>query len=489
MDRYGIFRYNRNEVPGTDVHGRHGQHGEREDETVKETRARDRVGGVYANRLVIPVVLLLSVLHIMIISAIVMISQTSANLSTITRNAGIYTQEATSLLAGSSLLSETASNYVLMPSDESGAVNISPLIIYANELAQPRRGADVLAKFRAYGFGDDVMALIEAAAGNADFMLQNQLHAISLMRTMYPLPEMEALSAIPTVELTQEEQAMTDAQKVVAAKHLVLGTEYGQNKQSVSQNVNACVARLQEISGMRAAETGRRVAMYRTLLWVVTLTIVAILIGTFGALYGLVLSPLDRFVKQIPADVILDETRGFHEVRLVAHAYNDVLKRRDALDDILRSAAETDALTNLPNRYSFEQYRVDLEESGCPVAVLLFDINFLKQTNDTQGHLAGDRLIRAAADCISSCFGDGESGNCFRFGGDEFAAIVKNCTPEKIGMMVERFKEMEKEHNVSISLGYAYTDEIGKKSFKQLLDEADRQMYAYKKAEHMHAGA
>ena len=119
-------------------------------------------------------------------------------------------------------------------------------------------------------------------------------------------------------------------------------------------------------------------------------------------------------------------------------------------------------------------------ESGYSVAVLLFDINYLKQTNDTQGHLMGDKLIRTAAECISSCFGE----DCFRFGGDEFAAVVKNCEPEKIDQMIQKFRETEKQNNVSISLGCAYTDEIGKTTVKKLLDEADKKMYEHKKEAH-----
>ena len=117
------------------------------------------------------------------------------------------------------------------------------------------------------------------------------------------------------------------------------------------------------------------------------------------------------------------------------------------------------------------------------MAVLLFDVNYLKQTNDTEGHLAGDRLLRTAADCISSCFGE----NCFRFGGDEFAAIVKDCNPDSIDRMVAQFEKAEEEQNVSISLGYAYTEEIGHTTFRKLLDEADQKMYAQKKQIHTRA--
>ena len=149
----------------------------------------------------------------------------------------------------------------------------------------------------------------------------------------------------------------------------------------------------------------------------------------------------------------------------------------------MRSAAETDALTNMPNRYRFEQYILEAGDRDHSLAVLLFDVNYLKKTNDTMGHLAGDKLIRTAAECISSCFGE----NCFRFGGDEFAAVVEDCTPEAIDRMVERFKEKEKARNVSISLGYAYAEEIGETTFRRLLDEADKNMYANKEQMHKEA--
>lgn len=443
-----------------------------------------QAGGVSANRLVMPIVVVLAILHVSIIALIMLISVSSSELSTNMRKSGVYTQEATSLLAGSSILSETASNYVLMPETEQGEVNAQPLMAYAQELAQPRRGADVLAKFQTYDVPEGVLARVEESAKCAGNMLEAQLHAIALMRTVYPLPEVSPLTSIPQVELTDEELAMSDAERVSAARLLVLGTTYGLNKQSVSTNVNAAVEELQAASAARAAQTGRRVGMLRAGLWGVTVTIILILIATFATLYRQILFPLGRFVKLIPDDKPLDENKGFREVRMVASAYNGVLKRRDALDDILRSAAETDALTNLPNRYSFEQYLLESGESGYSLAVVLFDINFLKATNDTQGHLAGDELIREAAACIASCFSDGKESSCYRFGGDEFAAVVKNCSPERISEMVERFEALEKQQGVSISVGYAYAEEIGETTFKQLLEEADRQMYIQKKSVH-----
>ncbi|MBR6186552.1 MAG: GGDEF domain-containing protein [Clostridia bacterium] len=439
-----------------------------------------KIGGISANSLVMPIVIVLIILHILIIGLIVAISSSSSSLSTIMRNSGAYTQDATSLLAGSSLLSETASTYILMPVNENGEVNVGPLSTYAQELGSDRRGSQVLARFETYDVDESAVALLSSAADSANYMLEAQIHAISLVRTVYPLPRVTPLTSIPTVELTEEEKAMTPEEKIALARTLVQGSVYGLNKQAVSQNVNGCVEIIQQNSAVRSAQTARQVTILRSVLWGTTLSIILILIFTFSALYTQILLPLGRFVKLIPEDKKLSEDKGFREVRLVASAYNGVLERRNALDEILRSAAETDALTSLPNRYRFEQYLLEAEDSGYSVAAFLFDVNYLKRTNDTEGHLAGDKLIRMAAECISSCFGE----NCFRIGGDEFAAIVKNCTPDSILKTVDQFEKIEKDENVSISLGYAYTEEIGNTSFKRLLDEADKNMYAQKKNTH-----
>ena len=434
-----------------------------------------------ANALVMPIVVILAILHVLIVALIIAINSSSTTLSTTMANAGLYTQEATSLLAGSSLLSETSGNFVLMPRTETGEINVQPLAAYAQELAQENhRGNQILARFKNYDVSMEVYHLLSEAADNANFMLDAQLHALSLMRSIYQVPDIPQLKQIPYVELTEEEMNMSDHDKEAAARRLILGSVYNLNKQSISQNVNAAVGIIQGTSSAKAAIASARIEKLRTSMWVVTLSIIVILVITFTMLYTKILNPLKKFTEQIPAGEYLDEDKGFQEINLLASAYNGVLKRRNSLDTILRNAAETDALTNLPNRYSFEQYMLESAENKTSMAVFLFDVNYLKKTNDTLGHLAGDKLICTAAECISACFGD----KCFRFGGDEFAAIVENCTPESINQMVMAFRQSEMNHQVSVSFGYAYTDEIGSTTVKSLLDEADRNMYIQKRETH-----
>ncbi len=77
--------------------------------------------GISVHALVLPLVIVLAVLHVAIIGLFFSISKESNRLSSIMRNAGTYTQDASSLIGGSSLLSETASSFVLMPLAETAA--------------------------------------------------------------------------------------------------------------------------------------------------------------------------------------------------------------------------------------------------------------------------------------------------------------------------------------------------------------------------------
>jgi len=90
--------------------------------------------------------------------------------------------------------------------------------------------------------------------------------------------------------------------------------------------------------------------------------------------------------------------------------------------------AFVDALTDLPNRASFDAAleRLPLGTAGA-WGILVLDLDNLKTINDTFGHAAGDALLQAVASRIGSCLGPDR---VFRLGGDEFAVILQQ--PEQL---------------------------------------------------------
>lgn len=395
-----------------------------------------------------------------------------------------YVSEANSLQVGSSILSETASTYVLLPVQENGEPNVSPLLDYTDELSVPRRGGRIAEQFARYSVGSAVQDAIRTAARNAERMTEYQRHAIALMRAAYPLPHYSELDAIPGHPLSASETTLTAEQSREAAIRLLFGETYSRCKRQVSQSITTAISALRTESAENAAAQMRVIVIMRTLLWVMTAAIMLILSLTFLVLFRNLVFPLLGFVRTISSDDSLREDSGLYEVRLLATAYNGLLRRRESLESSLRNAAETDALTGLPNRYHFDKALKQCAEAGHALAVFSFDLNELKQTNDTQGHLAGDDLLRRAAMCIIACFGTEDGKNCFRFGGDEFAAIVRDCAPETIGQMLNAFAREQEKLGVSIATGYAYTPDGGTASGTELFLEADRRMYEKKAVMH-----
>ena len=440
--------------------------------------------GISSLAIIIPLVIIVAIMHSLVIYLIFSISRESSKLSTTMRKSGEYTMDAASLLSGASVLSETSLSFILLPISENGELNLMPLAAYANELSVERRGDQVAARFEGYDVSDEIKQKIKEAAVCANNMLNAQLHAIALVTDIHPLPDIPALKNIVLPELTPEEKALTDDQKLLAAKTLILGSEYALNKQSLSQSVTAGVDMINAASAEVQATTAPVVVQLRRELWIITIAIIVVLFIALLLIYVLILAPLGLFVRRIASDSLLDEKKGLKEVRLVAGAYNEVSRRKSEVYDLLLTAAETDALTNLPNRYAFQQCLIELGYGIETLAIVVFDINYLKSTNDTLGHSAGDKLIKDSAEIISGCFQKTENGKCFRLGGDEFASVIKNVKKEELDSMVGEFVADQKAKGISISWGVSFTDDLESTTTKNMIHEADMRMYEHKKNVH-----
>ncbi|MCR5349418.1 MAG: GGDEF domain-containing protein, partial [Acholeplasmatales bacterium] len=139
--------------------------------------------------------------------------------------------------------------------------------------------------------------------------------------------------------------------------------------------------------------------------------------------------------------------------------------------------AENDSLTGLPNRYCYNEYLKDASLDKKSVCVFLLDINNLKYINDKFGHAQGDELIKNASICIKDCFLDETGKNCFRIGGDEFVAILYDVKESEIEELLNKFNKLQKEKDVSIALGYAYSSDIKSIGYERLIMQADDNMY------------
>ncbi|MBQ0165647.1 MAG: GGDEF domain-containing protein [Treponema sp.] len=158
------------------------------------------------------------------------------------------------------------------------------------------------------------------------------------------------------------------------------------------------------------------------------------------------------------------------------------LYEREAL---LKKTAENDSLTGLKNRFSYSNYIQSLKDhpENRDFAILLLDLNGLKNVNDTLGHSYGDELIQGAAWCIEKAFH--KNGLCFRTGGDEFVVLL-NKHLDDVDEMIWNFSELcqnwkgELVSSPSISWGLAEAKNDWLLSVDELIELADNRMYAMK---------
>ena len=117
--------------------------------------------------------------------------------------------------------------------------------------------------------------------------------------------------------------------------------------------------------------------------------------------------------------------------------------------------------------------------------IVMLDVNQLKKINDTLGHKAGDELICGASACIRQVFS--KYGTCYRIGGDEFAVILDPLY-EPLQVITEEVDTItyawrgQTLNLLSVSYGIATPEDYPDLSQDELIQKADKLMYAAKAA-------
>ena len=145
--------------------------------------------------------------------------------------------------------------------------------------------------------------------------------------------------------------------------------------------------------------------------------------------------------------------------------------------DQLTRLSSVDILTGLYNRNKLNTYMAGvLESKKTPIGLVFLDINGLKKVNDNEGHLAGDQLIKRAAQTLKDVF---KGSDIFRVGGDEFVVILMGAEEKKIIESLDQLREEAKKNNVSFAAGYALSQ--NDHNIEKALKEADFNMYKDKR--------
>jgi len=197
----------------------------------------------------------------------------------------------------------------------------------------------------------------------------------------------------------------------------------------------------------------------------------------------------NEFLCWLQASIVLDSSgqRG-HYVAVLT----DITDQKRAEQE-LRYLANYDTLTSLPNRTLLSERLsraiVRARRHGHRIALLFLDLDRFKDINDSLGHAAGDRILRAAAVRLQETVGAEHT--VARLGGDEFTVVLENLdTPEQAEDVARRLikafeapLDFDERHDVAISpsIGISvYPDHAQVPT--DLLKHADTAMYQAKAA-------
>jgi diguanylate cyclase (GGDEF)-like protein len=166
-----------------------------------------------------------------------------------------------------------------------------------------------------------------------------------------------------------------------------------------------------------------------------------------------------------------------------------VIERRRA-EDRIRHMAYHDALTNLPNRWLFEDRAAialaQARRHRTGLAVMSLDLDRFKLINDSLGHLVGDDLLRAVGGRLNGLIREGDS--LARFGGDEFvlilpgvghAADAAKIATSIITAFADPLPVQEMELRTMLSIGISLYPSDGD-DFQTLIKHADTALYRAK---------
>ena len=187
----------------------------------------------------------------------------------------------------------------------------------------------------------------------------------------------------------------------------------------------------------------------------------------------------ERYEIELNIDAVHDDDgRISHFVGV----FSDITSRKSTEKELLK-LANSDPLTELPNRSFFQASHSNLVRRATPHALLCLDMDNFKKINDSLGHQTGDILIKQIAKRIQRM--TDSNSTCYRLGGDEFSILMEDFSDihtithfaqSILNTLSRPFIINKQEFVLGASIGIALFPEDGS-SPQELLKNADTAMY------------
>ena len=441
---------------------------------MKTNRDDGKRRGLSAKSVILPAVLVIILMHGLLVWNTIRINRASQLLSESMQRNLRCAELCSAFSRSTDLLNEYALSFV-------GSGRTTALDNYYFQRQTVQDTAETLKdglKEMGLGAEADKVDLALAALGER---VQQELQAMRLGAQALET-DLSGYPELAEIELDEQTQTLPPWELRSKANALLVTGRYQSLRGSIQRSLGPLQAAVSTATSRDIAARNDVIREYRLLQWWLMSVVITVLFVMAALLFVMMLNPLEQSVALVRQGKPVSTETGFSELRDLAGVYNELLAARDALEANLLLASVTDALTGLPNRTAFQEFinKLQTEQGHEAVTVFSLDVNGLKLINDQKGHVYGDMLLCDAAACVMSALGRGEGRKCFRFGGDEFAAIWVGVPEKEIAPALARFHREQRRRGVSVSEGWARTEDFNSTTIRELFEQADRQMYEQK---------
>ncbi|MBO7674230.1 MAG: GGDEF domain-containing protein [Atopobiaceae bacterium] len=350
---------------------------------------------------------------------------------------------------------------------------------YLDEIETNDRRGNALRVLNSYANSGKAAESLKKARTRSNELALTEMRAIRLVTLSLDMTDLPP--SVTGTHLSDDELALSAADKLALANDLVYNNDYMLKKFAIRDQVQACSSILVD-NLQNQLEDNNAVLNYYIML--LQFFVVALLVVT------LLKSLLTRFLLLWP--IAMHETSirngdplipgGAQELRTLTDAYNEMYERNSNTTESLRYEAHNDALTGLLNRGAYDELLFLHRRSS---ALILVDIDYFKQFNDEFGHEMGDAVLVEVAATLYASFRSNDY--VCRIGGDEFAVIMTNASPSLRDVIAHKIDKVAAFlhdtsnglPSVGISVGIAFGDEHSTQD--GLFNEADRALYDTKR--------
>lgn len=199
-----------------------------------------------------------------------------------------------------------------------------------------------------------------------------------------------------------------------------------------------------------------------------------------GELFGTVCA-FDPKAKDFDAAAVLPRLAAAAQVVTTHLAHEELIEDTRRRAERAELESRTDPMTGVLNRRGWElamdQEQARIARTGSAAAVVLVDLDGLKRLNDSEGHDAGDALIRRLARVLSTQIRSRDVVG--RLGGDEFAMLLGGIDHAVAAQVVDRIRGALERARVQATLTWSWAGVLG--SLEEALAEADALLIEHKK--------